>query len=478
MKKALVILLALFMVGVVFAEEPVANLELVKFGGEASVLFGADLDTGSAAFGNEAKVKLDLNLLGKGDKSTAGEGVWGELVVKTDGDEIRWHLDGDSETAAASQSYKLKVDVAKLHFPNGYINIKKGDAKVDFVQLADMAQPYWTVKKGEYYGAKDAMWLGDSLGGVDPGAAYGITFGYELPDVAAFDVDFRSITQLQTGGATVEQVTNDDGIKENAFGLKAKVGLKAVENLTLDAAVNTGFGGKDAIYDMGVGAKVAYKVALDDTYYVKPNVAFNGVIDNAAGGAVGTDDGTGDFSYAVHAGVLLGWGDKGKSANMYFVGDEDKDWGYYPGVSAGILMKGEDYDGVTGDAEMGLNVSFNAGSLIENLTAAAALEIKDLQADDMVMGFMGVLKYKVVSGDQNIIPKFGINYFSNAAKDDEAATDMYVKAGVDIENIFPNCTLSFEYASNDLNGGAADVTDGAVTEDTMGLFYTKFKIAL
>jgi hypothetical protein len=74
-----------------------------------------------------------------------------------------------------------------------------------------------------------------------------------------------------------------------------------------------------------------------------------------------------------------------------------------------------------------------------------------------------------------ITPKFGINYYNNAAgTTDNAKTDVYVKAGLDIEKIFPNTTLSFEYASNDFVGG---VGNGVTTDKTMGLFYTKLKIS-
>lgn len=59
MKKALVILLSLAMIGVVFAEEPKPELKVSEFTGSASVLFGADLDTGAVAFDNEASADLN-----------------------------------------------------------------------------------------------------------------------------------------------------------------------------------------------------------------------------------------------------------------------------------------------------------------------------------------------------------------------------------------------------------------------------------
>ena len=69
MKKALVLLLALSMVFGVFAAEPVANVNVAEFSGEASVQWGVDLDAKETGFKNDAKVTLKLNLIDGGDKS-------------------------------------------------------------------------------------------------------------------------------------------------------------------------------------------------------------------------------------------------------------------------------------------------------------------------------------------------------------------------------------------------------------------------
>lgn len=479
MKKALVILLALAMVGVAFADEPAAELKLVEFSGNAALLFGADLDTGSTAFSNTGNVNFKVQIISDGSKTSTGEGVWGELVIKTDDDPTTIKVDADptenSLDPVLNTNMSFIIDVAKLHFPNGYIGIKKDGTHIDFVQFADMAAPYFKVDKTQYYGQLGDLWQAEGDPNTGWNAPYGFVFGYTLPELAEVNLDLRSFTKLATDGVNPEQVAVDGGLLENAYGVRAKVGLLAVENLTLEAAVSTGLGGKDAIYDLGFGGKVGYKFALDDTMYLKPNAAFNGVIDNAAGRVSNKDNkGTEDFSYVAQGGLLLGWGDKATAVDFYFFDDSDNDWGYYPGISVGLFMKSKDFDGTPSDATTGLNISMMTGTLIENLTAAVAYEIEDLQADDLRMGFAAVAKYKVAVGEKIVVPKFGINYFSDAALEDEAASDIYIKAGLDIENIFPNCTLSFEYASNDLNGG---VLDGAVTDKTMGIFYTKFKIA-
>jgi len=482
MKKALVILLSLAMIGVVFAEEPKPELKVSEFTGSASVLFGADLDTGAVAFDNEASAELKLDLIGGGDKTTAGSDIWGELKIKTDGDPIRVTAN-DTNNDPTLSGYKVVVDVAKLHFGDmAYLGIKKDGTSIDYVMLADMAAPYFKVDNKKYYGQLTSKpdTLETDYGSVGPNAKYGVVLGVSLPKLVDINVDFRSFDQLKTDGSGV--AAGADELSKNAFGLRAKAALTAVDNLTFEAAMNTGFGGKDAYYDFGFGAKVGYKLSLGDKYYVKPNAAFNGVLKNAgedenAGGAgVAATKGSGKLAWSSHAGVLLGWGGKAKTINTYFFNDSDADWGYYPGVSVGVTMSG-DADAPSGaKMPIGLNVSTMTGSLVENLTAAAAFEIKNLNADKQVMGFAAVAKYAIKQDKMTLTPKVGFNYYSDASQaTDKEKTDMYLKAGLDIEKIFPNTTLSFEYASNDLNGGV--VANGATTDKTMGLFYTKLKIA-
>jgi len=461
MKKALVILLAITLVGVVFAEEPKPELKVSEFKGDASVLFGADLDTGAVAFSNSTSASLKLDLMGGGDKATTGSAIWGELKIKTDGDDpIQVTTD---KNGSSLSGYKVKVDVAKLHFGDmAYLGIKEDGTKIDYVMLADMAAPYFKVDNTKYYGQKTSTTLLSNYPEVGPNAPYGVVFGIALPKLVTVDVDFRSFEKLTTDGSQVAAGYS----KKNAFGVRAKAALTAVDNLTLEGAVNTGFDGDGHKYDLGFGAKVGYKFALNDKFYVKPNAAFNGE------SRISGDE---KLGWGAHAGVLLGWGDKATAIDTYFFDDSDQDWGYYPGVSVGVTMAGD--TAAPSDAKMpiGLNVSTMTGSLIENLTAAAAFEMKDLNADKKEMGFAAVAKYAIKQDKMTLTPKVGFNYYSNeAGTNDKEKTDMYVKAGLDIGQIFPNTTLSFEYASNDLNGG---VDNGSTTDKTAGLFYTKLKIA-
>ncbi len=126
MKKLLTVLIALSMVFSGFAAEPVASADMVDFTGEASVTWGIDLESGETGFKNETDVELILSLLPADmTNSTEGSGVWGELVVKVDGDtNLKSEADG---TPLAHDFADVIVDVATIHVGDLYFGIKSGD---------------------------------------------------------------------------------------------------------------------------------------------------------------------------------------------------------------------------------------------------------------------------------------------------------------------------------------------------------------
>ena len=226
MKKTLVLLLALSMVFCAFAAEPVANVNVSEFKGEASVTWGIDLDTEKTGFTNSTSAELKLNLLDGGDKSSTGEGIWGEIKIKTDGDTfLKFNESGmdypilssidETETKDNKEiikkstwsqgnlfNLKMKVDTAKLHFgENAYVGIKSGDTQVGEYKL-DTAIAAEKTQNGN---------IGDD--------AYksGIVAGYGN-DLFSVDVDFRSV----------------DGYT-NQYAFAVDGALKAVDNLTLKA---------------------------------------------------------------------------------------------------------------------------------------------------------------------------------------------------------------------------------------------------
>ena len=123
MKKALVIFLALALVGSVFATEPAAEVKVAEFTGDAAVTFGVNLNDGHTGFKNETSGSLKLNLLNGGDKSTTGDGVWGELQIKFDGIVVTAKNDKASEL----NDKKVSIETAKIHFGPVYMGILSGD---------------------------------------------------------------------------------------------------------------------------------------------------------------------------------------------------------------------------------------------------------------------------------------------------------------------------------------------------------------
>lgn len=473
MKKALVILLALSTVGAVFAAEPTAEFKVTEFTGSASVTLGADLDNGSVAFSNATDVALKASLIGTGDKSTSGDAIWGELKIKTDGDALIIKATHDAKEALVD-GYTVVVDVAKLHLgENAYIGIKKDGTQINYALLPETGAAFYKVDATKHYGSvTENTILKDGEEKVGPNAEHGLVFGFSVPKTVNVDVDFRSINEWKGDDAgTTAHLT---AAQKNRFGARAKVDVTAIENLTLQAGASTGFGGKDQKYDIGFGGKVAYKVKLDDKMYVKPLVAADVVQDV---------DGTEKLGYIVQAGALLGWGDKAKTPDLYFSKEKDTDWGYFPGVSAGVVYKSADVYGAADKGVLGMNVSFFAGSLIENLTAVANFEAANLMADKYAMGFSASLKYDVKADPMTVSPKAGFYYYNDAAAaTDNAKTDVYFKAGLDIASIFPNTKLSFAYASNDFVGNVGNIDSvGDAAEGTkigpMGKFETTLKIA-
>ena len=516
MKKALVLLLALSMVFGAFADEPVANVNVSEFSGEASVTWGVDLDAERTGFSNSAKATLKLNLIDGGDKTSTGEGVWGEIKIKTDGDTF---AKAEGDDALALPSLKVKVDAAKLHFgENAYIGITSGDTQVGEYKL-DTAVAAEQIMN-ENVGDKDYK--------------NGIVAGYGN-DMFSVDVDFRSAktkadkTTSKGLYVVAELGTDDDGnnvyylsngttiATEGTFGVGDKVdiiskdaedsqysnaysfaidgSLKVVENLTLKGGYSADFANKwDETLETGFYVATDYKLGLNDTFYLKPQVGYAHAItnDNAEKATV-TNNGN------LVAAVLFGWGDKADSKpDVYFLDSDNKDEGknskkVTPGISLAMskqLIGKEEFDGdivYKGvKSPTSLAVSFFSGEIVENLTAAAyyattfgekVTEDKDgnetKHAEYEGYEFAAGLKYKLAVGEGSITPQFGIamankgfagesgviNYTDKAAADEDV---LNIKVGAEFAGYVENTTFSVVYASNNLkdkdNAGTLNFT--------------------
>ncbi|HQL06047.1 MAG TPA: autotransporter, partial [Treponemataceae bacterium] len=165
MKKALVVFLALALVAGVFADEPVAESSVSGFDGSASVTWGVDLDAGTTGFKNDASANFKVKLAAGGDKTSAGDGVWGEIKIKTDGLAIE---NGAIANGGAS------VEFAKLHLGPVYVGITAGDTEVGGYN-APRALNQEQKAKVDAKGEKKEK---------------GIVIGYSAGDIFSIDVDF------------------------------------------------------------------------------------------------------------------------------------------------------------------------------------------------------------------------------------------------------------------------------------------------
>ncbi len=192
MKKALVFFVALAMIGSVFAAEPAAEAKVAEFSGNAAVTFGFDLDTVKAGFKNTTEADLKFNLMNGGDKSTTGNGVWGELKLVVNALQIRATADVSDGHTFAIQTKKdndgedtifVEIDTAKLHFNDLYVGITSGDFRYGGSFWYPNALNYKDSKEDEKYTRSRAAKLGYDQG---------LVLGYEKKDLFKVELAARS----------------------------------------------------------------------------------------------------------------------------------------------------------------------------------------------------------------------------------------------------------------------------------------------
>ena len=583
MKKALTVFLMLALVGSVFAAEPVADVNIAEFSGNASVQWGVDLDAGKTGFKNAYEVVFKLNLLNNGTKSTTGDGVWGELVLKTDGDSfVGWKNTAFSDGAFGANegmgkdlSWKVFVDTAKVHFGPAYIGIKSGDTQTGELKM-DAA-----VRSADNDNAK---WL-NNVGPAD--YTQGIVAGYShdmfnvaadvrsyFPAAKVWSVTWTDGSPIVDGrtspayfgdkdsaeafkakvdamqdamGATSDAAVNGgDGTEwfgngnqySNAYAFALEGEFTGVENLSVKAGVSYNFNDgfyADAKQDkktsldntLGYSASAGYKLALDDTYYIRPQLGFTGstVFGKRESGKI---DAT-LTSMSMAAGILFGWGDIGVDANagVPFLDDDDQTKKVSPGVGVvvsvplptSLSMSGDKSVSVdyTGNQVVRIMPSFFSGEIVPNLTAAAFADIvmmrdsvatiksdgntyeyKDPAANkDVAMAVAFGAKYAIAAGDMTITPNVGVRFMNDSYFDNGITllntpfgevdrnqqrenknndNVMNLKAGVDVTGLIDNTTLSVIYDSRNLLNSTDYKGDNNPAK--LGTLNFKVKIAL
>ena len=497
MKKALSVFLMAAMAFGAFADEPVADVNVAEFSGNAKVEWGVDLDSGTTGFQNSTDVTLKLNLLNGGSKSTTGDGVWGELVIKTDGDTfVGWNNTAKKESANKGMTGALnlgvKVDTAKIHFGPAYVGIKSGDTQTGKLKMDG------AIRSADSDNAT-------TLGAVGPA-------DYTQGIVAGYDSDmFKVEADLRSKLSGTYQYTDD-----YAFALEGT--FKGVENLAVTAGVSYDFAknyqpnkkstektakASAKQHTLGYSASAGYKLALNDTFFVRPQLGFAGTTEFGTQNIMGADFEGNSTTMDMAAGVLFGWGDIGqdKNAGVYFL-DKDDAKKVTPGVALvaeiplPTTMSGENNGTKTKVTDTGTTLawiqpSLYTGEIIPGLTAAAYADIQIAQKGktkttsdgtttetetakpDAAMAFAFGVKYALNVEEMTITPQFGLRFVNdeyaraNKLFDDtnykkgESSGDDYlnVKLGVDVAGLVDNTTFSVVWTSENLN----NKTDAANT---------------
>ncbi|MBU3849047.1 MAG: autotransporter [Candidatus Treponema excrementipullorum] len=513
MKKALSVFLMLALVGSVFAAEPVADVNVAEFSGNASVQWGINLDTMKTGFKNAYEVNLKLNLLNGGSKSTTGDGIWGELVIKTDSDSFLQWENGDSHLMVGDAAFPSNagmtsnlnlnayVDTAKLHFGPAYVGITRGNTQTGELKMdaairsSDDNQAKWLSDVGpdkysqgivagfehEYFNvAVDLRSYADNRADfakvtvkttdgkhtlLETYVMYGV--GTDYANIAAVVAEYKA-KYGDNASVTVEDVSTHDINNQytNQYAMAAEVEVTPIDNLSIKGGVSYNFGENKTDTRLGFSGSVGYKFNINDTFYVRPQVGYTGVtnfVENA------------NLDSEMAMGLLFGWGDIGIDANAgvpFLDGDSAKKVSPGVGVVAHLPL-GKDFYGSNAPYVARIMPSFFSGEIVPNLTAAAYSDIGIMEQGDAAMAVAVGAKYAIPVGAVTITPNAGVR-FANSVYDasmtekgvamfdglgEQVGGEHYLnlKAGVDVTGLVSNTTFSVIYDSaNVLNENPAD----------------------
>ena len=259
MKKALVILMALAMVFGAFADD----LAAVTIKGDASLSWSYDLDKSEygMANGGAQSQEYSIQIVTKDQvNATTGDGIWGEISVKS--------TEAKIDQGGCVQSKAATLDVAKIHFNDMIaVSIKTPDLEIGGI--------------GVSYATGAALKTAMAKDDAAPANKAGFTV-----EIATAPVDIN-IAVADNGVAATKD-----------YGFKVDANVKAVENLTLKLAANYND-------DFAAAAEFGYKLGLGDPLFVKPaaGVLYAGNLDWVAG-------------------VLFGWGADGQEPGLDFVANK------------------------------------------------------------------------------------------------------------------------------------------------------------
>ena len=460
MKKALVVLLALAVVASGFAQ-PVADVNVAEFSGNASVTWGVDLDKDNATgFKNETEAKVVVNIFDAAEQSTEGDGIWAELVIKTDALKI---VNKGKKAGFDVGDDGIRIDTAKLHFNDLYVGIKADGTKVGEFHLPRALN------------FKKIM----TVPGVGPDRKPGIVAGYDS-DLFKVAVDLRNAGQY-----------NDD------YAIRAVAKVTPIENLDTYVGFSYAFekatGAKKN--QMGFGANVLYKYELNDTFYLQPGVGYSSeladqFVDKTDKGMLGasllfgfagdpSDVGVGildtakDFYKFAHDETFDDITDFFAKAN-----NDGKEYKWVADANAGVSVSTMLDLNEEGDAQViPLFIDFNLGdALVENLGAVAFVRTRDVKnfTDGWALG-AGV-NYTLNADPAEVTLKAGLLRLSYVPSSDVEWVWTQFEFGAEVGGLINNTTFSASYVS----GNLTQSDDAGTTDPTFknGKINLTCKIAL
>jgi len=409
----------------------------VTISGDASVIWGVDLESFATGFQNalNAKLQLDFKLETSTTHSGSEEGaIYGE--IQFDEISIKTKQINNVDDNDADLEMDIDLQYAKIMGANWWVSVKGPDAAID----------YENAMQNGIIGIA-AAWDGqmDSVSNTVANSG-GFEAGFSVPDVVGLEVSLFSLTDWASA------------TDENAYGFKVSAALLAVEGLTFEAALNMGFltdAGTTLNDDLGVGAKAGYTLAVGDIS-IAPEVA----VDMRAVDAGGLDIAIGNGLK-----VSLG-GSEVTKAEDGIQDDTGTSWAWDDGVNCGLTLGWDVYLPAAGTgAQLGLQAHFGLG-MIENLQAAVGFEMADvLNNGDMGFAVYGRYDAGVV------IPSGGLFMrFDNEANGGSDAA-MIAEVNLAVPNFVPLTSLYVDWNSGNLS--ADDTGDDA----DLGILKVKVTVA-
>ena len=457
--------------------------------GDASVTWGFDMDTGRSGFTSDQNVKLKMDVLNLGEV-WAGDNkealpIWGEIRIYTKGDPIRYMVDSDSETDpyVNNGDFAIMVDKAKVHVGDAYFTVfDKNYSDLGYVNYttgSDVAFSFMAADPKYRYGKLTKRNLHTYLSSFDESSnVYGVTAGYEMPNVFKVQADVASTMEWIAGSDNHTSDTADPSHNATDYVYKVSGELNLIKNLSIQAGFSSGILGADSTIkpDLRFGAQADYQCNLFDIFYVKPSV----------GVTMLQLEGMGSIYPLISGGILFGWEDRQRAFDYYGCKYSRDDYGPYPGLAFACqyadskiaeyttFFSAQNLLGTfTGSDLLVLHGSFNTGNnlLVKNLEAVGAVDVVNALSDRCVIGYTAGAAYYLPLGNHGfgVKPKALVTRYHDTYN---AENDyLYVKGGFELG--FERITLSVDYLSNDLINGYNDGTN----YNRMGCLETKVKVS-